>query len=104
MTVIHVIDYRPGLYISLDQYAHLKEKITQFMHDKSWHTPMLRLDVATFSHLYEGIIFSMLEKLRSLLKFGAFSTRYKDVFDIYYLIDKIDARKLSFCFRSYIFE
>ena len=115
---------------------------------------MLRLDVATFSHLYEGIIFSMLcqilpdvptpsssddrqvimpsatfpmsspsqflslgvhrrfeiaqeeycfdislneegasllinsfeqmfsEKLRSLLKFGAFSTRYKDVFEI----------------------
>ena len=34
VTVIHVIDYRPGLYISLDQYAHLKEKITQFMHDK----------------------------------------------------------------------
>ena len=44
------------------------------------------------------------EKLSSLLKFGALSTRYKDVFDIYYLIDKIDARKLSFCFRSYIFD
>ena len=38
------------------------------------------------------------------MKFGALSTRYKDVFDIYYLIDKIDARKLSFCFRSYIFD
>ena len=25
------------------------------------------------------------EKLRSLLKFGSFSTRYKDIFDIYYL-------------------
>lgn len=27
------------------------------------------------------------EKLRSLLKFGTFSTRYKDIFDMYYLKD-----------------
>ena len=35
------------------------------------------------------------EKLRSLLKFGLNSTRYKDVFDMYYLSDKVDTRKLS---------
>ncbi len=28
--MLHVIDYRQGLYISGDQYAHLKEKITEF--------------------------------------------------------------------------
>lgn len=32
--VIHVIRYRPDLYISTDQYAHLKEKIAEFMHTK----------------------------------------------------------------------
>lgn len=35
------------------------------------------------------------EKLRSLLKFGPNSTRYKDIFDMYYLSDKIDNKKLS---------
>lgn len=30
INVLHVIDYRQGLYISQDQYAHLKEKITEF--------------------------------------------------------------------------
>lgn len=30
INVLHVIDYRQGLYISGDQYAHLKEKIAEF--------------------------------------------------------------------------
>ena len=30
------------------------------------------------------------EKLRSLLKFGTFSTRYKDIYDMYYHCDKLD--------------
>lgn len=33
-TVIHVIDYRQGLYISEDQYGHLKARITEFMRAK----------------------------------------------------------------------
>lgn len=34
------------------------------------------------------------EKLRSLLKFGQFSTRYKDIYDMYYHCDKIESEKL----------
>ena len=34
------------------------------------------------------------EKLRSLLKFGPLSTRYKDVYDMYYLKDTVDNIKL----------
>ena len=34
------------------------------------------------------------EKLRSLLRFGPLSTRYKDVFDIYYLTDYVDRERL----------
>lgn len=30
INVLHVIDYRQGLYITGDQYAHLKEKVTEF--------------------------------------------------------------------------
>lgn len=43
------------------------------------------------------------EKLRSLLKFGPFSTRYKDVYDMYYLKDVIDKEKLLIAIDSYIF-
>lgn len=34
INVLYVIDYRQGLYISKDQYAHLKEKIFRFFQDK----------------------------------------------------------------------
>ena len=33
------------------------------------------------------------EKLKSLLRFGIRTTRYKDIFDIYYLINKTDINK-----------
>lgn len=44
------------------------------------------------------------EKLRSVLKFGGFSTRYKDIFDICYLIKFVDKNKLSECLEVYIYE
>lgn len=44
------------------------------------------------------------EKLRSILKFGALSTRYKDVFDIYYLFGLVETDKLLHCFETLIFS
>lgn len=44
------------------------------------------------------------EKLRSLLKFGPFSTRFKDVYDIYYLKDSADMKKLLPALHTYIFD
>jgi predicted nucleotidyltransferase component of viral defense system len=44
------------------------------------------------------------EKLRALLKFGMFSTRYKDVFDLCYLIDLINRDRLLICMNAYIFS
>lgn len=44
------------------------------------------------------------EKLRSLLKFGPFSTRYKDIFDICYLTEIVDEVVLMQCLESYIFS
>lgn len=43
------------------------------------------------------------EKLRSILKFGPASTRYKDIFDIYYLFGQIDRGKLLHCLETLIF-
>ena len=44
------------------------------------------------------------EKLRSLLKFGPFSTRYKDVYDMYYLKDFVTNEKLMVALKTYIFN
>jgi len=44
------------------------------------------------------------EKTKSLLRFLTRNTRYKDVFDIYYLKDTADLDKLRYCIKRYIFE
>jgi len=42
------------------------------------------------------------EKLRSLLKFGQYSTRYKDIFDLCYLTQHLDKEKLLSCISIFI--
>lgn len=46
------------------------------------------------------------EKIKSLLKLGFRSTRYKDLFDFYYLINKteLDKEKIMNCFNILIFK
>ena len=46
------------------------------------------------------------EKMKSLLKFNIRSTRYKDIFDFYYLIDNklLDKEKLENCFKILIYD
>lgn len=44
------------------------------------------------------------EKLRSLLKFGPNSTRYKDIFDLCYLSGHVNKEKLTAYFRELIFD
>lgn len=44
------------------------------------------------------------EKLKSLLRFGPISTRYKDIFDMYYLSANVDYVKLAKCIESFIFK
>ena len=44
------------------------------------------------------------EKLRSLLKFGSFSTRYKDIYDMYYQCGKMNKKKLFQCIKVFVFD
>lgn len=44
------------------------------------------------------------EKIKSLLRFMTRNTRYKDIFDIFYLKDSVDKDKLINCLRKYIFD
>ena len=42
------------------------------------------------------------EKLRSLLRFGPLSTRYKDIFDMCYLAERVEQTRLIQCIDTYI--
>ena len=44
------------------------------------------------------------EKLRALVKFGTFSGRVKDIFDLCYLSDNVDAKRLLDCLHIYILD
>ena len=44
------------------------------------------------------------EKLRSLLRFGPLSTRYKDIFDLCYLADHTEKQRLIDCLKTYVFD
>lgn len=43
------------------------------------------------------------EKLKSLLRFGIRNTRFKDIFDICYLSERVKPDQLSDCIKKYIF-
>lgn len=45
-----------------------------------------------------------LEKLRALVKFGTFSGRVKDVFDLCYLSEFVDTERLLKCIHTYILD
>lgn len=47
---------------------------------------------------------SFVEKLRSLLKFGSNSHRYKDVYDLFYLKDLIDTERLNNAMNILVFK
>ena len=65
-------------------------------------------DIAAFGETVSLLVNSkeqmLVEKLASLLKFGPNSTRYKDVFDICYLLDFVDKEKLKDIIRIVIFS
>lgn len=44
------------------------------------------------------------EKLKSFLRFGPISTRYKDIYDLYYLSRNVDKGKLNACLMSFIYN
>lgn len=44
------------------------------------------------------------EKLRALVKFGTFSGRVKDVYDLCYLSDYVDTKRLLQCIQTYILD
>lgn len=44
------------------------------------------------------------EKLRALVRFGTFSGRVKDIFDLCYLSERVDPTSLMRCIHTYILD
>ena len=44
------------------------------------------------------------EKLKSMMRFGVRSTRYKDIYDICYLSENVNINQLKKCIQKYIFD
>lgn len=44
------------------------------------------------------------EKLKSLLRFGVLSTRFKDVYDLYFLMGLVNKKHLMKCFETLVFS
>ena len=88
---------------------HLSSKIDIGVH-KYFSLDQLNycFDIATSSDGASLLINSpeqmLTEKIKSLLRFGSLTTRFKDIYDIYYLFHHIDKNKLLDTFEILIFE
>ncbi len=83
--------------IDLGVHTHMDVEQEEFCFDIAYDDEGVSLLINSKEQMYA-------EKLRSLLKFGAASTRYKDIFDMYYLKDRIDMGNLKKCISEYILE
>ena len=83
--------------IDLGVHKHLRIEQEEYCFDIGCYDEGANLLINTKEQMFA-------EKLRSLLKFGPNSTRYKDVFDMCYLSKYVDIPKLKECMREFIFD
>lgn len=97
---VRIVDEQGDLIeskIDLGVHKHLEVEQEEYCFDISFDDEGASLLINSREQMFT-------EKLRSLLKFGQFSTRYKDVYDMYYQCGKLDKEKLLRCFRIFIFD
>lgn len=89
--------YQLNSKIDLGVHKHYDIKQEEFCFDVGLNDDGASLLINTKEQMFT-------EKLRSILKFGPLSTRYKDIFDIYYLRTLINMEKLDECFKTLIYD
>ena len=92
-------DYNNILNLKLDIGVHkdLEIKQTEYGFDICFQEDRASVLINSSAQMF-------VEKLKSLLRFGPRSTRYKDVFDLFFLIDLIEHETLKQCVGTYIFD
>lgn len=97
---IHIMDSNGNIIeskIDLGVHKHLEIEQEEFCFDIAFDNEGASLLANTREQMFA-------EKLRSLLKFGSFSTRYKDIYDMYYQCGKMNKEKLFRCLHTFIFD
>lgn len=97
---IHITDNagnRIESKIDLGVHKHMEIEQEEFCFDIAFDNEGASLLANTREQMF-------VEKLRSLLKFGSFSTRYKDIYDMYYQCGKMNEEKLFRCLNTFIFD
>lgn len=82
--------------IDLGVHKHLQIEQEEYCFDIGCYEDGANLLINTKEQMFA-------EKLRSLLKFGPNSTRYKDIFDMCYLSEYVDTQRLRNCLYEFIF-
>ena len=83
--------------IDLGVHNHLQIKQEEYCFDIACYEDGANLLINTKEQMFA-------EKLRSLLKFGPNSTRFKDIFDMCYLTNYVDIQRLTACMHEFIFD
>lgn len=97
---VHIKDNSGNLIeskIDLGVHKHMEIEQEEYCFDIAFDDEGVSLLINTREQMFA-------EKLRSLLKFGTFSTRYKDVYDMYYQCGKMNEPKLFRCLHTFIFD
>jgi len=83
--------------VDLGVHKHLDVKQEEFCFDIALQEDGVSLLINSKEQMFT-------EKLRSILKFGTRSTRYKDIFDLYWLCSQLNKKELLHCFDIFIFS
>lgn len=83
--------------IDIGVHANMKIEQQEYCFDVCMDDEGVSLFINSFEQIFT-------EKLKSLLRFGPLSTRYKDIFDLYYLKEKVDVHKFVDCINVYIIK
>lgn len=97
---VHIKDSNGNLIeskIDLGVHKHIEIEQEEYCFDIAFDDEGASLLINTREQMF-------VEKLRSLLKFGIFSTRYKDIYDMYYQCGKLKEQNLFQCLHTFIFD
>lgn len=83
--------------VDLGVHKHMDIKQEEFCFDIALQNDSVSLLINSKEQMFT-------EKLRSILKFGTHSTRYKDIFDLYWLSSQLNKNELLHCFDTFIFS
>ena len=97
---VRITDYSGDVIeskIDLGVHKHLDLEQQEYCFDIAFDEKGVSLLINSFEQMYA-------EKLRSLLKFGPYSTRYKDIYDMFFHCNRLNRDMLLQCFEVYIFH